>query len=99
MVKKKKQNFFARNYEQSFNYIQKSKNFIYTTIIIFCFFILAAIIFPVPEQISQAILEIIKDLLGKTETLSQGEIIKFIFFILRTIFYIFIKPRELTREP
>lgn len=86
--KKKKQGFFKENYLQSWDYIKESKSFIYYTIIIFIFFAIIGLILPVPEYISELISKFIKELLEKTETMSQFELITFIFTNnLKTSFY------------
>jgi len=78
MVKKQK-DFFKENYIQSWEYIKESRHFIYSIIILFLLFSLLGFFFPAPENISAYILEFIENLLNKTEGMSQGELIKFIF--------------------
>jgi len=75
----KKKDFFKENYTQSWKYIKESRYFIYSIIFLFLFFVLLGFFFPVPENISAYILEFIEELLRKTEGMSQGELIKFIF--------------------
>ena len=76
---KKKKDFFKENYVQSWKYIKESRYFIYSIVILFLFFILLGFFFPVPENISAYILEFIEELLRKTEGMSWGELIRFIF--------------------
>ncbi len=77
---KKKLLFFKKNYSKSWNYIKQSRNFIYVILIIFFLFILIGAFFPTPGILEQRILEIIEEILKKTESMSYGELIKFIFF-------------------
>lgn len=77
---KNKKNFFKENYIQSWKYIKESRHFIYSIIILFFFFVILGFFFPVPENISAYIMEFIGELLRKTEGMSSGELIKFIFF-------------------
>lgn len=76
---KNKKNFFKENYIQSWEYIKESRHFIYSIIILFLFFVILGFFFPVPENISAYIMEFIGELLRKTEGMSSGELIKFIF--------------------
>ena len=76
---KNKKNFFKENYVQSWKYIKESRHFIYSIIILFLFFVILGFFFPVPENISAYIMEFIGELLRKTEGMSSGELIKFIF--------------------
>ena len=78
--RKNKEKFFRNNYIQSWNYIKESKNFIYAVIIFFILFSLIGFFVPAPEGITAKILEFIEELLRKTEGMSQGELISFIFF-------------------
>jgi len=80
MVAKNKKEFFRSNYIQSWKYIKESKHFIYSIIILFVLFSLIGAFLPVPEAIVEQIFRFIEDLLQKTQGMSQGELIKFIFF-------------------
>jgi len=72
--------FFKDNYIKSWNYIKESKNFIYSIIVLFVFLSLIGFFIPAPEAIAEKILIFIENLLQRTEGLSQGELINFIFF-------------------
>ncbi|MDZ4226689.1 MAG: stage II sporulation protein M, partial [Candidatus Pacearchaeota archaeon] len=78
-MKKKKGGFLAESYRESFDYIRNSRNFIYSIIIVFLFFSLIGFFIPAPPALEAKILEFIEELLRKTEGLSQGELIRFIF--------------------
>jgi stage II sporulation protein M len=66
-------------YVKSFNYIKKSKNFIYFSISLFFLFSLIGLFVPVPEFIEEEILKIISELIQKTNGLGLGGLIGFIF--------------------
>jgi len=76
---KTKRNFFTENYTKSWVYLKESMNFIYIIIGIFLFFSLVGFFIPVPELMQEKILDFIKELLNKTEGMSQIDLIKFIF--------------------
>lgn len=81
MVKKRtKKNFLKENYSKSWNYLKESKNFIYIIIAIFFVFALVGFFVPVPDSIAEQILNFIKELIERTQGMSQLELIKFIFF-------------------
>ena len=75
-----KKNKFSlkKEYKKSWNYLKESKKFIWIVIGLFLTFVLIGFFIPVPEIISKQILEFIKEILGKTESMSQGQLIKFI---------------------
>ncbi|MAG78954.1 hypothetical protein CMI40_01100 [Candidatus Pacearchaeota archaeon] len=74
-----KYNFnLKREYKKSWNYIKESKNFIYLIIGIFIVFILVGFFIPTPQSVVEQILKFIKELLEKTQNMSQGELIRFI---------------------
>ena len=77
--KTRRKSFFTENYRESLNYIRDSRNFIYSVIIIFLFFSLIGFFIPAPPLLEEKILEFIEELLRKTEGMSQGELIRFIF--------------------
>lgn len=79
-VKKKNKKSFSlkEEYKHSWLFIKEIKNFIYFGLAIFLFFVLLGFIFPVPEQIYEKIIEMINELVKRTEGLSQFELIKFI---------------------
>lgn len=66
-------------YKKSFLYIKESKNFIYGIIIIFFLFSLIGFFVPLPEEISQQILDYFKEIILKTENYSSSEMIFFLF--------------------
>lgn len=72
--------YFKENYVKSWSFLKESRNFIYTIIGIFLVFILVGFFVSPPGIIEQRILEFMKELLLKTEGMSQGELISFIFF-------------------
>ena len=80
MRKTKKKNFFFKsNYLQSWSYLKESKNFIYFIIAIFFFFAFIGFFVSAPALIEEQILNFIKELIKKTEGMSQLELINFIF--------------------
>ncbi|MBI2003923.1 stage II sporulation protein M [Candidatus Pacearchaeota archaeon] len=83
MIKKKevknKKFSLKKEYQKSWNYLKESKKFIWAVIGIFLAFVLIGFFIPVPEIISKQIFEFIKEILGKTEGMSQGRLISFIF--------------------
>src|SRR3990167_8940027 len=78
--KKKRQNFFAENYKESWNYIKESRIFIYAVIAVFFLFVFAGAFLPTPEEVERTIIEIITQLFLKTEGMGHGELTSFIFF-------------------
>ena len=69
----------SEEYRKSWNYLKESKKFIWIIIWIFLAFILIGFFIPVPELISNEILKFIKEILLKTEDMSQSQLIGFIF--------------------
>jgi len=80
MMKKIEGFSFKNEYKKSWDYIKKSKNFIYIGGIIFFVFTFIAFIFPIPEFFSEQLLKIIQELVDKTKEMSQGELVNYIFF-------------------
>lgn len=79
MMKKKKGFSLKREYKKSWRYIKESKNFIYVAIGIFvASFILAFFVHP-SEALLNYIFEFIQELLEKTQGMSVGELVGFIF--------------------
>lgn len=79
-MKKKKKGFnLKEEYSKSWEYLKESKNFIYAIIAIFFIFVLIGFFLPAPAPITEQILKFIQELLEKTENMSQGELVKFIF--------------------
>ena len=88
MVKKKKvekkvgsksDSSLRKGFSHSWQYLKQSRNFIYAIIILFFVFAIIGFIFPAPDSVLQRILEIIKEVLEKTEGLSPGRLFVFIF--------------------
>lgn len=78
---KRKNNFsLKKQYKKSWDYLKESRNFIYIIVAVFLVFILIGFFLPAPSSISDYILKFIKELLEKTQGMSQGELIGFIFF-------------------
>jgi len=77
---KTKSNFFKRGFQESWNYMKESRNFIYSIIFIFLLFALIGFFIPAPAILEQKILEFIEDLLRKTQGMSSSDLIAFIFF-------------------
>jgi len=87
--RKKDKNFdLKEEYKNSWNYLKESKNFIYIIIAVFFVFVLIGFFIPAPDSLAEQILKFIEELLEKTQEMSQGELIKFIFFNnLQSSFY------------
>lgn len=82
MKKKKKvikRNLIVEQYSQSWRYIKECRNFIYAVIFIFIFASVLGFVIPLPESISQQIMDFLKELISKTEGLNQPQMILFIF--------------------
>ncbi len=78
--KNRKGNFLRRSYREAWEYIKDSRNFIYTTMIVFLFFVLLGFFTPAPAKLNTIIIGFIDKLLQQTEGLSQAELIRFIFW-------------------
>jgi len=89
MKKENKKEFnLKEEYKKSWNYLKESKNFIYVIIAVFFVFVLIGFFIPAPDSLAKQILEFIEQLLEKTQGMSQGELMKFIFFNnLQSSFY------------
>lgn len=79
MAKKKKNFDLKTEYKKSWSYIRETRNFIYIFIAVFFFFTLLGFFLPAPEPLAEQILKFIEELLEKTQGMSQGELISFIF--------------------
>lgn len=75
----KKRNFLEKQYEESFAYLKKMKNFIYITIGIFLLFALIGFFVPIPEKLSEVIFNYIEGLLAQTKGFSYSQWFGFIF--------------------
>jgi len=82
MKKKKnldKQFDLKDEYKKTLDYLKSSKGFIYGIVIIFFVFALIGYFIPVPESVTEQLLNFIMEILAKTEGMSQFELIGFIF--------------------
>ena len=80
MEKKRKKEFSIKEeYKKSWEYIQESKKFIYSVIILFFIFSIVGFFIPAPEFVGEEILRFIKSLIEKTSNMSVFELIKFLF--------------------
>ncbi len=78
--KMKKTKFsLKKEYQKSWNYIKESKKFILIVLGIFLAFSLIGFFIPAPEFITKQIADFIKEILLKTENMSQSRLISFIF--------------------
>jgi len=77
--KKKNKVSLGEQYCKSWKYIRESKNFVYFAIGIFLIFALVGFFVPVSEELSNIVLEYIKEILAQTEGLSGFGMMKFIF--------------------
>ncbi len=82
---KKNKNFLRKfnlkdEYKKCWKFIKESRNFIFIAIMIFFLFALLGFFVPVPEIISEQIMEFIQEILEKTKGMSHKELISFIFF-------------------
>ncbi len=86
-MKKKKFNL-KEEYKKSWNYLKESKKFIWIVLAVFLVFVLIGFFVPAPKSISEQIIKFMQELLEKTQGMSQGELIGFIFFNnLQSSFY------------
>jgi len=77
---KKRGNFLARNYLESWRYLKKTKNFIWAVVILFLIFALIGFFIHPPAELEKIILSYIMQILEKTRGMSLFELISFIFF-------------------
>ncbi len=86
---KRGKNFdLKEEYKNSWNYLKKSKNFIYIIIAVFFVFVLIGFFVPAPNSLVEQILKFIEELIEQTKGMSQGGLIKFIFLNnLQSSFY------------
>ena len=81
MKKRGKKNFSLKTeYRDSWDYIKVSRNFIYIIIGVFLIFGLIGFFIPAPDFLMEQILDFVRELLEKTQGMSQMELIQFIFF-------------------
>ncbi|MEK6906286.1 MAG: stage II sporulation protein M [Nanoarchaeota archaeon] len=68
-----------KEYKESWIYIKESKDFIYSSMLIFAIFAVIGIFLPIPEVISKQILDILEKLINETTGLSAFGLVIFIF--------------------
>jgi stage II sporulation protein M len=71
--------FLIENYKKCWDYLKVSRNFIYAIGIVFLIFVLVGFFIPASDQTEKLILEFVKDLIEKTQNMSQRELSIFIF--------------------
>ena len=87
-MKEEKKFSLKEEYKKSWKYLKESKNFIYAIIAIFLVFVLIGFFIPAPDSLAEQILRFIEELLEKTQGMSHGNLITFIFFNnLQSSFY------------
>jgi len=69
-----------KEFLNSWEYLKESRNFVYAIAAIFLVSVLVGFFVPPSDSLLQQILEILRELLEKTEGMSVGELISFIFF-------------------
>jgi len=76
----KKRNFsLIEEYKKSWDFIKESRNFIYVIILLFFVSSLLGFFISLPEIIITQILDFIREILEKTQGMSQYELMSFIF--------------------
>jgi len=78
-MKKNKKKGIKKYYEEVFDFLKESKNYIYFSVLIFLIFSFIGFFFPVPESIQKIIMNFIEELLSKTQEMSYGGLTWFIF--------------------
>ena len=78
--KTSKEGFLQKNFGQGIKYINDSRKFIYSAVIIFLAFALVGYFLPVPDVLSEKILKFVEELLSQTEGMSWSQLLGFIFF-------------------
>ena len=85
---KKKKFSIKEEYKKSWEYLKESKIFIWIVVGIFFVFALIGFFVPIPEFLSNQIMDFIKKLIEQTSGMSRLELINFIFFNnLQSSFY------------
>jgi len=78
--KTKKQNFdLKKEYKQCWDFIKKSKYFIWSIVIVFFAFAFIGYFVPAPDYLSESIMRFLEELIEKTQGMSSGQLISFIF--------------------
>jgi stage II sporulation protein M len=70
---------FKKNYLDCWRYLKDSKVYILVIVGIFFLFSLLGFFITPPEEVSSKLLEMIREILARTEGMSQGNLISFIF--------------------
>ncbi len=76
---KKNSKGILNEYKNSFNYLKESQNYIYAVMILFLISALVGYFATLPTAITSELLKAIQELIAKTEGMSGGELIIFIF--------------------
>ena len=76
---KRKRVDFISEYKRSWKYVTDSRNFIFSSVILFFLAFLAGFAIPAPEFVESAILNLIQEILQKTQEMGFAELAKFIF--------------------
>jgi stage II sporulation protein M len=80
VVKRKgEMGFFGRNYSLAKKYLKDSKLFIYYVVVVFFIFALIGFFVPVPSNIEQMLLDLIKEIVQKTQGMNFFELFAYIF--------------------
>jgi len=69
-----------KQYKLSWDYVKESKKFIFIIVGIFFAFALIGYFVPASPEVTETIMKFIKELVEKTEGMSQWELVSFIFF-------------------
>jgi stage II sporulation protein M len=79
-VKKKKKEEFSlkQEYKKSWEYLRKSKNYLWAIVIIFLTMAIIGFLVPAPEFISEKIMQLIEEIINKTQGMNSLELIAFI---------------------
>ena len=77
-MKMKKNKRIEKYYEEVFDFIKESKNYIYFSVLIFLIFSFIGFFFPIPDSLREVIMNFIEELLSKTQDMSHGGLIWFI---------------------
>jgi len=76
-----KKNFsLIKEYKESWKYIKESKKFIYLVTVVFLLFLLIGFFIPTPEFLYDEIMKFIRELLAKTQDMSQLDLAGFIIY-------------------
>ncbi len=78
--KKKRGLDLRKEYRECWKYLGKSKKFVWIAVGIFFAFVLVGYFVPAPEYLVEQVMKIFEDILAKTEGMSQGQLIRFLFW-------------------